>query len=103
MKVIVVGGVAAGMSFAARARRLNEDAQIIVLERGEYVSFANCGLPYFVGGEITDPDRLLVQTPQKLRNALNLDVRVRHEVTAVDTQAVKLLPHQHALAPEPHW
>lgn len=87
MKVIVVGGVAAGMSFAARARRLNEDAQIIVLERGEYVSFANCGLPYFVGGEITDPDRLLVQTPQKLRNALNLDVRVRHEVTAVDTQA----------------
>ncbi len=82
-RVVVVGGVAGGMSCAARARRLDESAQIIVLERGEHVSFANCGLPYYVGGEITDVDRLLVQTPQRLRAALNLDVRTHHEVTAV--------------------
>lgn len=84
-RIVIVGGVAGGMSCAARSRRLDETAEIIVLERGEHVSFANCGLPYFVGGEITDPDALLVQTPQTLRAALHLDVRVRHEVIAVDT------------------
>ena len=85
MRIVVVGGVAGGMSAAARARRLDESAEIVVLERGEHPSFANCGLPYFVGGEITDPDRLLVQTPASLRAALDLDVRTGHEVTAVDT------------------
>lgn len=85
MRIVVVGGVAGGMSAAARARRLDESAEIIVLERGDYPSFANCGLPYFVGGEITDPARLLVQTPESLRAALDLDVRTGHEVTAVDT------------------
>lgn len=87
MRLIVVGGVAAGMSAAARARRLDESAEIIVLERGPHVSFANCGLPYFVGGEIPNESDLLVQTPQSLQQSLNLDVRVNHEVTAVNTAA----------------
>ncbi len=83
-KIVIVGGVAGGMSCAARARRLDEAAEIVVLERGEHVSFANCGLPYYVGGEITDPSALLVQTPTSLRAALNLDVRTRHDVTGLD-------------------
>ena len=87
MKLVVVGGVAGGMSAAARARRLDESAEIIILDRGEHVSFANCGLPYFVGGEIENQQSLLVQTPASLKAALNLDVRVRHDVTAVNTEA----------------
>lgn len=87
MRIVIVGGVAGGMSCAARARRLDESAEIIVLERGAYVSFANCGLPYYVGGEIADRDALLVQTPEKLAASLNLDVRLLHEVTALDSQA----------------
>jgi NADPH-dependent 2,4-dienoyl-CoA reductase/sulfur reductase-like enzyme/rhodanese-related sulfurtransferase len=83
-RIVVVGGVAAGMSFAARARRLDEHAHILVLERGDHVSFANCGLPYFVGGEIDEQSQLLVQTPESLRAALALDVRVRHDVTSID-------------------
>lgn len=86
-RVVVVGGVAGGMSCAARARRLDESAEIIVLERGRHVSFANCGLPYYVGGEIVEADRLLVQTPERLRAALNLDVRTGHEVVALDAAA----------------
>ncbi|MGJ6980010.1 FAD-dependent oxidoreductase [Aestuariimicrobium soli] len=85
-RLVVVGGVAGGMSCAARARRLDERAEIIVLERGEHVSFANCGLPYFVGGEIEQEDALLVQTPDRLRAALDLDVRPRHDVVAVDAE-----------------
>ncbi|MFC7878371.1 FAD-dependent oxidoreductase [Isoptericola sp. NPDC057391] len=84
-RIVVVGGVAGGMSFAARARRLDETAEIVVLERGAHVSFANCGLPYHVGGEIPDADRLLVQTPESLCAALALDVRTGHDVTALDT------------------
>lgn len=87
MRIVVVGGVAGGMSCAARARRLDEQAEIIVLDRGEHVSFANCGLPYYVGGEITDASTLLVQTPASLKAALNLDVRTRHEVTGLDAAA----------------
>ncbi|WP_455132322.1 FAD-dependent oxidoreductase [Microbacterium aurum] len=86
MRIVIVGGVAGGMSCAARARRLDETAEIIVLERGEHVSYANCGLPYFVGGEISDPAKLLVQTPQSLHAALNLDVRTRHDVTGLDPE-----------------
>ena len=85
MRIVVVGGVAGGMSCAARARRLDEDAQIVVLEAGEHVSFANCGLPYYVGGEIDDEQRLLVQTPASLCASLNLDVRTRSEVIGLDT------------------
>ncbi|MCK9793655.1 FAD-dependent oxidoreductase [Isoptericola sp. 4D.3] len=85
-RILVVGGVAGGMSFAARARRLDESADIVVLERGAHVSFANCGLPYHVGGEIPEADALLVQTPASLRASLALDVRTGHDVTAVDTR-----------------
>lgn len=87
MKLVVVGGVAAGASIAARARRLDESAEIIVFERGHHVSFANCGLPYHVGEVITDRDRLLLQTPQSLRDSLNIDVRVGTEVVGVDPRA----------------
>ncbi len=85
-RIVVVGGVAGGMSAAARARRLNEHARITVLERGHEVSFANCGLPYFVGGEIEDEASLLVQTPQSLAAALDLDVRIDTDVLSLDTQ-----------------
>ena len=74
---IIVGGVAGGMSCAARARRLDETAEIIVLDRGNHVSFANCGLPYFVGGEIQDQKSLLVQTPESLRAALAHYLKVK--------------------------
>jgi NADPH-dependent 2,4-dienoyl-CoA reductase/sulfur reductase-like enzyme/rhodanese-related sulfurtransferase len=84
MKIVVIGGVAAGMSSAARARRLDERAQIVVLERSAHVSFANCGLPYHIGGAIKERDDLLLQTPQSLKASLNLDVRTGHEVTALD-------------------
>ena len=90
MGVVVVGGVAGGMSAAARLRRRDEEADIIVVERGPYVSFANCGLPYYVGGEIVDPARLLLHTPQSLKAALNLDVRINSEVTAIDPGAHSL-------------
>ncbi len=96
MRIVVVGGVAGGMSAAARARRLDEDAEIVVLERGDYVSFANCGLPYHVGGEIADRASLLLQTPASLHAALNLDVRTGHEVVAIDPAAKQVtvrLPH----------
>ncbi|MDO9394267.1 MAG: FAD-dependent oxidoreductase [Methylotenera sp.] len=84
MKIVIVGGVAAGMSAAARARRLSEKAEIVVLERSQYVSFANCGLPYHIGGDIKDRDQLLLQTPQTLAENLNLDVRTGHEVISID-------------------
>ena len=86
MKLVVVGGVAAGASVAARARRLDEFAEIVVLERSGNVSFANCGLPYHIGEVITDRSRLLLQTPQSLRETLDIDVRVSQEVTAIDPE-----------------
>ncbi|GAA1979370.1 FAD-dependent oxidoreductase [Isoptericola halotolerans] len=85
-----MGGVGGGMSAAARARRLDESAEIIVLDRGEHVSFAGCGLPYHLGGEIEEADDLLVQTPESLRAALDLDVRTGHEVIGLDTAAQTL-------------
>jgi NADPH-dependent 2,4-dienoyl-CoA reductase/sulfur reductase-like enzyme/rhodanese-related sulfurtransferase len=85
VKAVVVGGVAGGMSFAARARRLAEDAEIVVLERDEYVSFANCGLPYHLAGEIPDRRSLLLHTPESLASSLALDVRTGHEVIDIDT------------------
>jgi NADPH-dependent 2,4-dienoyl-CoA reductase/sulfur reductase-like enzyme/peroxiredoxin family protein/TusA-related sulfurtransferase/rhodanese-related sulfurtransferase len=84
MKLLIIGGVAGGATAAARARRLCEDAQIIVFERGPHVSFANCGLPYHIGGEIAKRDSLLLQTPEGLRERYNLDVRVRTEVVSID-------------------
>lgn len=84
MKVVIIGGVATGASAAARLRRLDENAQIIMLERGEEISFANCGLPYYVGGAIQDQDMLTLQTPQSFHARYGVDVRVRHEVTSID-------------------
>ena len=86
-RVVIVGGVAGGASAAARARRLSEDAEIIVFERGPHVSFANCGLPYFAGGEIASRESLFIHTPDSLRARFNLDVRVRTEVAAIDRAA----------------
>ena len=84
MNIIIVGGVAAGMSCAARLRRLNEQANIIVLEKGRDISVASCGLPYYVGGEIADEAALRVQTPASISASLNLDIRVDHEALSVD-------------------
>ncbi|MCL2590032.1 MAG: FAD-dependent oxidoreductase [Betaproteobacteria bacterium] len=86
-KLIIIGGVAGGASAAARARRLSETAEIVILERGSYVSFANCGLPYHIGGEIENRNALLVHTPDSLRARFNIDVRTRHEVIAIDCKA----------------
>jgi NADPH-dependent 2,4-dienoyl-CoA reductase/sulfur reductase-like enzyme/rhodanese-related sulfurtransferase len=84
MRIVVIGGVAGGASAAARARRLSETAEIIVVERGPYVSFANCGLPYYVGGEIPSEAHLLVQTPERLHARLKLDVRINTEAIRID-------------------
>ena len=83
MKIIIVGGVAGGMSAATRLRRLMEDAEITIFEKGPFVSFANCGLPYYVSGEISNRDSLLVQTPESLKARFNLDVRPFHEVISI--------------------
>jgi NADPH-dependent 2,4-dienoyl-CoA reductase/sulfur reductase-like enzyme len=85
-KILIVGGVAGGASAAARLRRLDESAEIILFERGEFISFANCGLPYYIGGEIKDKSALLLQTPQSFNARFNVDVRVQHEVTAIDRE-----------------
>lgn len=87
MKVVIIGGVAGGASAAARLRRLNEQAKIIVVERGPYVSFANCGLPYYIGGEIRDRSALTLQTPQSFLTRFNIDVRVRCEAVKIDPAA----------------
>ncbi|WP_431245640.1 FAD-dependent oxidoreductase [Leifsonia xyli] len=87
MKTVIVGGVAGGMSAATRLRRLDETAEIVVFERGPYVSYANCGLPYYVGGVISDRSALLLQTPQSLAARFRLDVRTGHEVIGIDPDA----------------
>lgn len=89
-KIVIVGGVAGGASAAARARRVSEQAQIIMLERGEYISFANCGLPYHIGGTIPERQSLLLQTPESFKRRFNVEVRVRHEVMSIDREAKQL-------------
>ncbi|MBU5352321.1 FAD-dependent oxidoreductase [Paenibacillus barcinonensis] len=84
-KVLIVGGVAGGASAAARLRRLDEQAEIIMFEKGPYISFANCGLPYYIGGTIEERERLLVQTPKGMQDRFNIDVRTESEVIAVDS------------------
>jgi len=86
MKVVVVGGVVGGASAAARLRRLDENAEIIILERGEYISFANCGLPYYIGEVIKKRDNLVVQSPDDMKKRFNLDVRVLNEVKNIDIE-----------------
>ena len=85
-KIVIVGGVAGGASAAARARRLSENAQIIMFERGPFVSFSNCGLPYHIGGDIQDRSKLLLQTPESFLARFNVDVRVMNEVVAINRQ-----------------
>ena len=85
IKTVIVGGVAGGASAAARLRRMNEDAEIVLFEKGEYISFANCGLPYYIGEVITEKEKLVVQTPEKFKERFNVDVRVNCEV-------IKILP-----------
>ncbi len=89
-KILIVGGVAGGMSAATRLRRLQEKAEIIVFEKGPYVSFANCGLPYYVGGEIEERENLIVQSSKALQKRFNLDVRENSEVTAIDSKEKKI-------------
>ena len=83
-KIVIIGGVAAGASAAARLRRLNEAAEILILERGKYVSYANCGLPYHIGGVIADRDDLIVTRPEKFASWFNIEVRVCSEVISID-------------------
>lgn len=90
MKHVIIGGVAGGATAAARIRRADESAEIILLEKGKYISYANCGLPYYIGGVIADRDNLFVQTPEGFGKRFNIDVRVENEVTAIDTAAKKV-------------
>src|SRR5665647_3604803 len=86
-KILIVGGVAGGATAAARLRRLSEKSQIIMFERGEYISYANCGLPYYVGDVIKSRNALFVQNPKTMKDKFNIDVRVLQEVTEIDREA----------------
>jgi len=96
MKTLVIGGVAGGASAAARLRRLDENAEIVMFERGEYISFANCGLPYYIGGDIKDKDALTLQTPKSFNSRFNVDVRNNSEVVSIDhvNKSVKVINHK---------
>lgn len=96
MKVVIIGGVAGGASAAARLRRLDEHAEIVLLERGPYISFANCGLPYYIGGVIQDQAQLSVQTPESFAARFAVDVRVRHEAVDIDRNSKTVLIVDHA-------
>jgi NADPH-dependent 2,4-dienoyl-CoA reductase/sulfur reductase-like enzyme len=90
-RILIVGGVAGGASCAARARRLSETAEIILFERGSFVSFANCGLPYYVGDVITDEKKLLVANADLFRQRFNIEVRLENEVIAIDRNAAQIM------------
>ncbi len=91
MKVVIVGGVAGGATAAARIRRLDENAEIVVFERSGYISYANCGLPYYIGGVITEKKDLTLQTPKSFWNRFKVDMRVRHEVCSIDAENKKVM------------
>lgn len=91
MKVVIIGGVAGGASAAARLRRLDESAEIIMLERGPYISYANCGLPYYVGGEINQKEALTLQTPQSFHQRFGIDVRTEHEAVEINPEKKTVL------------
>ncbi|HQC40218.1 MAG TPA: FAD-dependent oxidoreductase, partial [Petrotogaceae bacterium] len=91
MKIIVVGGVAGGATAAARLRRLDEKAQITVYERGEYISFANCGLPYHIGDVIQDRDRLLLETPETFKEKNNVTVKVKSNIVKINREKKTVL------------
>lgn len=90
MKTVIIGGVAGGASAAARLRRLDENMEIVVFEKSGYISYANCGLPYYVGGVITDPEALTLQTPGSFYSRFRVNMKVRHEVTAIDPMNKKV-------------
>ena len=90
MKVLIIGGVAGGASAAARLRRLNETAEIIIIERSGFISYANCGLPYYIGGDIKRKEALTLQTPNSFFNRFNIDVRVNQEVYEIDKENKKV-------------
>ena len=87
MKYIIIGGVAGGASTAARLRRLDEHATIIMIEKGAYISYANCGLPYYIGDTITDRQKLFVQTATSFKDRFNIEARVMHEALTINPQA----------------
>lgn len=87
MKYVIIGGVAGGATAAARIRRISEEAEIVLIEKGKYISYANCGLPYYIGGAITEREKLFVQTPEAFGRRFNISVRTENEVTAINTQA----------------
>lgn len=91
MKVLIVGGVAGGATTATRLRRLDEKAQIIIFERGEHISFANCGLPYYIGDVIKEKKELLLQTPKSFKSRFNIDVRIKNEVLKIDRDKKQVL------------
>ena len=86
MKIIIIGGVAGGATAAARIRRLDENAEIIIFERSGYISYANCGLPYYIGGVIDDKEDLTLQTPEGFYRRFRIKVKVGHEVTDIDAK-----------------
>ncbi|SHI81216.1 CoA-disulfide reductase [Lutispora thermophila] len=96
MKILIVGGVAGGASTAARLRRNDEKADIILFEKGEYISFANCGLPYYIGDVITDKKKLIIQTPEKFSKRFNIDIRVNSEVISVDCNLKRVIVKNHS-------
>jgi len=100
MKLVIVGGVAGGASAAARARRLDEQAEIVVLERGPDLSFANCGLPYYLGGEIQQRSKLLVTPLERLKVRYKLDARPHAEVTRIDRAGKRVLVRDRATGKE---
>ncbi|NDV97327.1 pyridine nucleotide-disulfide oxidoreductase [Dysgonomonas sp. 521] len=93
MKILIIGGVAGGATAAARLRRIDENAEIVLFERGEYVSYANCGLPYYIGGTISERDRLFVQTVEGFTGRFNIDIRVKSEVTHIDLENKTVTVH----------
>lgn len=92
MKYVIIGGVAGGATAAARLRRVDEMAEILLLEKGPYISYANCGLPYYIGGVIAEREKLLVQTPESFGKRFRIDVRVQNEVIAIHPKT-RLLPY----------
>ncbi len=90
-KIVIIGGVAGGASTAARLRRLDENVEIKIFERGKYISYANCGLPYYVGNIIKERNSLLVQTTQKMKKRFNIDIYILHEVLKIDRANKSLL------------
>ena len=100
MKILVVGGVAGGATAIARLRRLDEDADIILFEKGKYVSFANCGLPYYIGGAIARREALFVTTPEEIEAKYNIDIRTENEVLSINREEKSVLVKNHATGEE---